>query len=180
MKDVTRGRVKHTNAWNYGAKTDSGFDSDSRSRLFAGQWAWIAPRALIQQQYIHSRKELVCLRVIKGDIVQGYYALDGVRFDTHLSQVHPVIQERQGFLDSEPSLKLFKSYAIKGSGNVRNFHASDAMILICIGLGTFNKELLAPGTQKSLLDGNLHHTEEVVVYGTPVSHRRASCPPRVS
>ena len=41
------------------------------------------------------------------------------------------------------------------------------MILICIGLGTFNKELLAPGTQKSLLDGNLHHTEEVVVYGTP-------------
>ena len=167
MKDVTRGRVKHTNAWNYGAKTDSGFDSDSRSRLFAGQWAWIAPRALIQQQYIHSRKELVCLRVIKGDIVQGYYALDGVRFDTHLSQVHPVIQERQGFLDSEPSLKLFKSYAIKGSGNVRNFHASDAMILICIGLGTFNKELLAPGTQKSLLDGNLHHTEEVVVYGTP-------------
>jgi hypothetical protein len=167
MKDVRRGRVKHTNSWNYGAKTDSGFDSDARSRLFAGQWVWIAPRALILQEYSHSRKELACLRVIKGDIVQGYYALDGVRFDTHISQVHPVIQERQGFLDSEPSLKLFKSYAIKGSGNVRNFHASDAMILICIGLGVFNKELLAPGTQNTFLDGNLHHTEDVIVYGTP-------------
>ena len=105
------------------------------------------------------------MRVIKGDLVQGYYALDGVRFDTHISQVHPVIQERQGFLDIEPSLKLFKHYAIVGSGNVRNFHASDSMILICIGLGKFNKELLAPGTQKTLLDGNLHHTEDLEVYG---------------
>ena len=41
------------------------------------------------------------------------------------------------------------------------------MILICVGLGVFNKELLAPGTQKTLLDGNLHHAEEVIVYGTP-------------
>ena len=41
------------------------------------------------------------------------------------------------------------------------------MILICVGLGVFNKELLAPGTQRTFLDGNLHHTEDVIVYGTP-------------
>ena len=165
MKDVSRGRVKHLNAWNYGAKTDSGFDADARSRLFAGQWVWIAPRALVTQVYGHSKKELAVLRVINGDVCQGYYALDGMRFDTHITQVHGVIQERQGLFDQEPSLKLFKSYAMKGSGNVRNFHASKSMILICAGLGKFNKELLAPGTSKTMLGANLHHTEGMEVYG---------------
>ena len=164
MKSVGRGRVKHVNSWNYGAKTDSGFDSDARSRLFAGQWVWIAPRAMVTEMYGHSKKELAVIRVINGNVIQGYYALDGIRFDTHITQVHAVIQERQGFLDQEPSLKLFKSYAVKGSGNVRNFHASESMILICVGLGKFNKELLAPGHTKTMLDANLHHTELVEVY----------------
>ena len=31
--------------------------------------------------------------------MDGYYALDGLRFQTHVSQVHPVLQERQEFLD---------------------------------------------------------------------------------
>ena len=53
MKNTTRGRVQHTNSWNYGAKTDSGFDSDARSRLFTG--VWVASRELSNSTTIRKK-----------------------------------------------------------------------------------------------------------------------------
>ena len=91
MSELTRGRVKHTNAWNYGVATDSGFDADSRSKIHAGQWVWIAPRHAVLSAQPHAKKELGCVRIINGIIVDGYYALDGQRFNTHIAQVHAAV-----------------------------------------------------------------------------------------
>ena len=59
--------------------------------------------------------------IINGVIVDGYYALDGMRFQTHISQVHAVLQERQAFFDQMKGFRQFKHYAVGGSGLVRNF-----------------------------------------------------------
>ena len=143
MSELTRGRVKHTNAWNYGAATDSGFDADSRSKIHAGQWIWIAPRHAV-----------LCVRIINGIIVDGYYALDGQRFQTHISQVHTVLQERQSFLDQMKGFREFKRYAVSGSGLVRNYAPGRDNVLLCTGQASLNKELLHPGTNRSFMDSN--------------------------
>ena len=77
MSDLSRGRVAHTNSWNYksfnkGLK--SGFNSSSKSSFFKGQWVWIKPRAIILQVYPESLKELGVIRLINGTIGDGYYA----------------------------------------------------------------------------------------------------------
>ena len=158
MSELTRGRVKHTNAWNYGAPVDSGFDSDSRSKLHAGQWVWLAPRFAVVDAQPHSKKELGCVRLINGVIVDGYYALDGVRFQTHESQIHPVLQERQAFLDQMKGFRQFKHYTVVGSGLVRNYAPGPNNVLLCTGQASLNKELLKPGTNRSFQDSNFSAT----------------------
>ena len=112
MSELKRGRVKHTNSWNYGAATQSGFDSDSRSKIHTGQWVWVAPRSAVISAQPHAKKELGCVRLITGVIIDGYYALDGMRFQTHASQVHAVLQERQAFLDQMKGFREFKAYTV--------------------------------------------------------------------
>ena len=167
MSELTRGRVKHTNAWNYGAATDSGFDADSRSKLHAGQWVWIAPRKAVKTAQPHSKKELGCVRIINGVIVDGYYALDGQRFQTHTSQVHPVLQERQAFLDQMKGFKQFKYYATSGMGLVRNYAVGTGNILLVTGQANLNKELLHPGTKRSFMDSNHNATPSMPLGSAP-------------
>ena len=170
MSELKRGRVKHTNSWNYGAPVGSGFDSDSRSKLHAGQWVWVAPRFAVVSAQPHAKKELGCVRIINGVIVDGYYALDGVRFQTHASQIHAVLQERQAFLDQMKGFRQFKHYTVAGSGLVRNYAPGPNNVLLCTGQATLNKELLKPGTNRSFQDSN-HSATPSMPLGAPPPER---------
>ena len=167
MSELKRGRVKHTNSWNYGVAINSNFDSDSRSKIHTGQWVWVAPRAGTVSAQPHAKKELGCVRLINGIIVDGYYALDGLRFQTHLSQVHPVLQERQEFLDQMKGFREFKSYAVRGAGVVRNFAPGGSHVLLVTGQASLNKELLEPGTNRSFMDANHSATATLPLGFTP-------------
>ena len=57
MSELSRGRVAHTNSWNY-KSFNKGFNSSSKSSFFKGQWVWIKPRAIILKVYPESLKEL--------------------------------------------------------------------------------------------------------------------------
>ena len=105
--------------------------------------------------------------MINGIIVDGYYALDGLRFQTHLSQVHPVLQERQEFLDQMKGFREFKSYAVRGAGVVRNFAPGGSHVLLVTGQASLNKELLEPGTNRSFMDANHSATATMPLGFTP-------------
>ena len=66
-------------------------------------------------------------------IIDGYYALDGMRFQTHASQVHAVLQERQAFLDQMKGFREFKAYTVQGSALVRNYSLGRQNVLLCTG-----------------------------------------------
>ena len=167
MSELKRGRVKHTNSWNYGAATNSGFDSDSRSKIHTGQWVWVAPRSAVISAQPHAKKELGCVRLINGVIIDGYYALDGMRFQTHASQVHAVLQERQAFLDQMKGFREFKAYTVAGSALVRNYSLGRQNVLLCTGQATLNPELLKPGTSRSFMDANHSATPSMRLGSAP-------------
>ena len=180
MSELTRGRVKHTNAWNYGAATDSGFDADSRSKVHAGQWVWIAARQAVMSAQPHAKKELGCVRIINGVIVDGYYSLDGMRFQTHISQVHAVLQERQAFFDQMKGFRQFKHYAVGGSGLVRNFAPGPNNVLLCTGQASLNKELLHPGTKRSFMDSNHAATPSLPLGAAPFNRDTKRAPEKLT
>ena len=47
INTLERGRVKHTNSWNYreGKEFNTGFDTDGSAKNFSGQWVWIPARS---------------------------------------------------------------------------------------------------------------------------------------
>ena len=124
MSELSRGRVAHTNSWNYKSFNKgltSGFNSSSKSSFFKGQWVWIKPRAIILKVYPESLKELGVIRLINGTIGDGYYAVDGVRFQSHLTQVVPVHAERQEWLNRHKDFFKFRSFAVTGEASVTTY-----------------------------------------------------------
>ena len=87
ISQLKRGRVEHTNSWNYAQNTDGGFSADSRAQFYKGQWVWLQPRFETLLIYPNAKYELGVLRLINGAIGDGYYAMDGLRFQTVVSQI---------------------------------------------------------------------------------------------
>ena len=87
--DLSRGRVKHSNN-NYMTNTDNGLNAGARPKFYSGQWEWLPARSsVIQLGIAKVRWELGVLRLLNGAMADGYYCLDGARFQTHASQVYP-------------------------------------------------------------------------------------------
>ena len=55
MAWLTRGRVDHTNSWNYSGETPTGFDRDVKPRLYKSQWVWLPVRSKGLLHYPRSR-----------------------------------------------------------------------------------------------------------------------------
>ena len=111
---LTRGRVVHTNSHNYSENVDGGFNAGSKSKLFRGQWVWLPPRAQTKKIYHRAGWELGVLRIINEATADGYYAMDGIRFATHISQVTPCPQHDQDWMDNHADFLKFKIAAVKG------------------------------------------------------------------
>ena len=114
VTELTRGRVEHTNSWNNAKNTDGGFDADSKARFHKGQWVWLNPRHSTRAIYPKTQYELGVLRIINGAIADGFYAMDGVRFSTVISQVHPCPKHDQEWMGLQKQFLRFKIAAVKG------------------------------------------------------------------
>ena len=182
MKELGRGRVDHINSWNYRTEigedgeppeqstiypesVKSGFNSSSRSAIYKGSWVWVNPRSKILKVYPLCKKELGVVMVINGALAVGYYTIDGVRFDTHLSQIVTVHEERQEWLNQHKSFFKFKSYATTGDYLVKSFALGRDFHLICLGLAKLSGILTDEGHTFEVTPdaGNT----EALVYGDP-------------
>ena len=114
VSQLKRGRVEHTNSWNNAKNTDGGFDADSKAQFHKGQWVWLKPRYSTLGIYPKSRYELGVLRIINGAIADGFYAMDGVRFQTVITQVRPCPKHDQEWMGMQKQFLRFKIAAVKG------------------------------------------------------------------
>ena len=114
ISQLKRGRVEHTNSWNYARNTDGGFSADSRSQFYKGQWVWLQPRFETLLIYPNAKYELGVLRLINGAIGDGYYAMDGLRFQTVVSQMRPCPRSDRQWMNTERAFLRFKIAAVKG------------------------------------------------------------------
>ena len=114
VSELSRGRVEHTNSWNYAENTDGGFSADSKAEFHKGQWVWLRPRYSTKMVYAKAKYELGILRIINGAIADGFYAMDGVRFQTVLSQVRPCPKHGQEWMGLQKEFLRFKIAAVKG------------------------------------------------------------------
>ena len=114
VSQLHRGRVDHTNGWNNAKNTDGGFDADSKARFHKGQWVWLKPRHSTLRIYPKTQYELGILRIINGAIFDGFYAMDGVRFSTVISQVRPCPKHTTEWMNLQKQFLRFKIAAVKG------------------------------------------------------------------
>jgi len=142
MKDVTRGRVEHTNSWNYGGSgLSSGFDQNIEAKLYKGQWVWSPARGDIKKVLPDCKKELGVVRIINGTVVDGYYAIDGIRMRVLETQITPVYHERQEWLNSHKDFIAFRAAAVVGEHNVRTYALGQDYLMVVAGLSHMNEVL---------------------------------------
>ncbi len=137
MDWLTRGRVDHTNSWNYTDETPTGFDRDIKARLHKGMWIWLPVRHKGLEHYPQALKEMGMLRLINGENVDGYYASDGERFKVHEDMIHPLKEVRQEWLNRHQFFKIWRANALIGEHNVRSTSLGNQFGLICYGLAKF-------------------------------------------
>ena len=150
VMDLKRGRVKHTNSWNYAKNTDGGFSADSKAQLHTGQWVWLQPRASTLRIYPGAKYELGVLRLINGAIGDGYYAMDGVRFQTVVGQIHPCPKKEQEWMGLQKAFLRFKIAAVKGIDTPR-FKLGRDWVLQVLGVKTVGDS--EPAKEKKTPDG---------------------------
>lgn len=150
VMDLKRGRVKHTNSWNYAKNTDGGFSADSKAQLHMGQWVWLPPRHSTSQIYPAAKYELGVLRLINGAIGDGYYAMDGVRFQTVVGQIHPCPKKEQQWMGLQKAFLRFKIAAVKGI-DVPRYKLGRDWVLQVLGVKTVGDS--EPAKEKKTPDG---------------------------
>ena len=127
MREVTRGRVEHTNTWNYGATegfesgVSTSFHKGVTADYYKGQWCWTPCRESTNEHSgSRSERELGVLRLINGELLDGYYAFDGARFNLPTRFVKPCNRELAATFDLHREFKIFKAYAAEGHASVRS------------------------------------------------------------
>ena len=126
---LSNGRVQHNNSNNYARNTE-GWDQGRAPQLYSGEWVWLRPRAAIVKQFVNAQYELGVLRLINGAIADGYYAFDGIRFQTHISTIKGCPQHDQEWMNSHHDFQYFKAAATKGVGVGRLKLGRDHMSLV--------------------------------------------------
>lgn len=135
VEKLSRGRVTHTNSHNYASNTLGSFNASSKAKFFKGQWVWLPPRALTIKIHAKAKWELGVVRLINESIVDGYYAIDGIRFQTHISQVTPCPKHDQDWMDTDRDFLSFKIAAVKGV-NPKDYKLGRDHMLECLGIRT--------------------------------------------
>ena len=171
VNKLTRGRVKHTQSNNYAQNTES-WTTGKAPDLYSGQWVWLKPRSSTYKKYNDAGYELGVLRLINGAIADGYYALDGLRFQTHVKTIKPCPQSDQEWMNAHPEFRFFKEAATKGVGvgrlNLGREHLTEVIGRRTAGEGKLPKNLKKATTDPLL---KILQAGERNVQGRPETNR---------
>ena len=140
ISDLSPGRTSTTTSYSYtpGGGVSSGFTDPGESSLYSGQYIWVEARPAQQKV---SGKELVCVSYIDRSKnnefppVTGYYAIDGVE-GNFLEEACVLVDEEFGeTLDNIKEFKVFKQFAMSGSGASLNAPGEvGEHYLLCVGI----------------------------------------------
>ena len=132
IDSLQRGRVTHTNSWNYrkGKIFDTGFDSDGSATNFAGQWVWITARPELKDRGI-TPYELAVIWKIERNGVYTFNALDGdlVVVDEYPIPVNPTLADT---FNLRKNFVKFRLAAVEGV-NTHTYSLGKDELLLCIG-----------------------------------------------
>ena len=131
MDTLERGRVKHTNAWNYrkGEIFENGFDADGSARVFTGQWVWIVARDSLLEGGV-TDYELACVWNIQRDGCYVFNAIDGDL--VIVDDVWPLSDTLSDILNVKKNFVEFRNAAVEGE-NTSMFLLGRDELLVCIG-----------------------------------------------
>ena len=96
---------------------------------------WLKPRASVLLIYPRAKYELAILRIINGAIADGFYAMDGVRYQTVISQVRPCPKHDVEWMSLQKEFLRFKIAAVKGI-DVARFKLGRDHVLAVLGVKT--------------------------------------------
>ena len=136
---LLRGRVTHTNSWNYrkGEIFNTGFDSDGSAKNFTGQWVWIPARQDLVDAGV-TPFELAVIWKIERDGVYTFNAFDGdlVVVDDYPTPVNPILADS---FNLRKKFVKFRLAAVEGV-NTHTYCLGSDELLICIG-GTQDEQV---------------------------------------
>jgi hypothetical protein len=149
LDKLTRGRVKHTNSWNYreGEPFLSGFQADGAAKVYSGQWVWVTARQEFIEKGVTSH-ELAVVWKIQRDGVYVFQAIDGTQAIT--DKVWPLADDLSDALNLKKNFLHFRQAAVEG-GDTPGQSVGKTDLLLCIGrtneAGGKGPTALTPGEQ---------------------------------
>ena len=136
-KLLSAGRQRHTAGYRYGeTNTTPGFVKDNQPLFYANQWVWLVPPRQSSVRDAKDRfdviRELGVVRLINGNTIDGYYAIDGVRFQRSEHEVQPASPSERGWLSLDKDFGRFKDTCATGEGT-RRLRLGGDYLGICLG-----------------------------------------------
>ena len=133
---LQRGRTDHTNVWHYDPhQTPTGFDRDVKAGLHSGMWVWVPTRLKMVRLFPTSEWELGLVRLLNGDNVDGYYAMDGERMTVPEVDIQVVPHAQDEWLNAHKFFKQFRNEALVGGHSVRSYNLGQHFPKLCTGVG---------------------------------------------
>ena len=128
---LERGRVTHTNAWNYrkGEIFETGFQADGAAKVYTGQWVWIVARDRLLSAGV-TDYELACVWNLQRDGAYVFNAIDGDL--VIVDDVWPLSDTLTDILNSKKNFVKFRNAAVEGE-NTSMFLLGRDNLLMCIG-----------------------------------------------
>ena len=137
MSELKRGRVKHTNSWNYQSEgVPDGFGNDEAT-LCTGDYIWIRPESDVQSEFPEVERQLCCIYMLDGHVVRGYMALDGAAVHINMddSSLVPVSDTLNSYLNASKVFNSFKDAAVCGRDVSRLAAGRHSEVtLLCLGI----------------------------------------------
>lgn len=161
LADLSRGRVTSTTSYNYandGSVTNNGFMSPGEHSISAGMFVWVKSRPMVRDT---STRELICVAQIRGDLVVGYYCLDGAECRSDENDVTLLDDDFNVMLSRIDIFGKFAVAAITGFDTIR-LAPGKIQPLICVGA-----VLTGEPTSKSR---DLQYSDEGFVPGVHKKH----------
>ena len=160
--------------------TTPGFVKDNQPLFYANQWVWLVPPRQSSVRDAKDRfdviRELGVVRLINGDTIDGYYAIDGIRFQRSEHEVQPASPSERGWLSLDKDFARFKDTCATGEGT-RRLRLGGSYLAICLGQTTQMEEPVLDWAAREFSDeGQVEGRPELAVAGGPPQDSREGTP----
>ena len=133
QKEVTldhleKGRVTHTNAWNYrkGEIFETGFEADGAAQVFSGQWVWITARDGLLEANTTTHE----LAVVWNIQHEGAYVFNAIDGDlVVVDDVWPVSKNLSEVFNLNKQFVRFRNAAVEGENTNNRYSCFNVSIM---------------------------------------------------